>query len=108
MWTIKATTGEDQNNPAHHLLVLQTKTLEKCINKICRLLAVGFGEAGGEIIAANLTNSGDLNPMLPGRKIIAIFGFCDIREFTAATEVLQVPRGVDLRWLGRGLASAYQ
>lgn len=32
---------------------------------------------------------GDVNPMLPGSKIIAIFGFCDIRNFTDATEVLQ-------------------
>lgn len=27
--------------------------------------------------------------MLPGQKIISIFGFCDIRNFTDATEVLQ-------------------
>lgn len=27
--------------------------------------------------------------MLPGIKIISIFGFCDIRNFTDATEVLQ-------------------
>jgi len=27
--------------------------------------------------------------MLPGNKIMAIFGFCDIRNFTDATEVLQ-------------------
>jgi len=26
--------------------------------------------------------------MLPGQKVIAIFGFCDIRNFTDATEVL--------------------
>jgi len=31
----------------------------------------------------------DVNPMLPGVKIMAIFGFCDIRNFTDATEVLQ-------------------
>lgn len=86
------------NHPFYDLDVSQTKILEKCINKICRLLAVGFGEAGGEIIAANLTSGGDLNPMLPGRKIVAIFGFCDIREFTDTTEVLQVAReeSVDL------------
>ena len=81
--------------------MFQTKILEKCINKICRLLAVGFGEAGGEIIAANLANGGDLNPMLPGRKMIAIFGFCDIREFTDTTEILQVSRGAiqpDMTW----------
>ena len=31
----------------------------------------------------------DVNPMLPGQKIFCIFGFCDIRNFTDATEVLQ-------------------
>jgi len=33
--------------------------------------------------------SGDVNPMIPGNKVISIFGFCDIRNFTDATEVLQ-------------------
>ena len=32
---------------------------------------------------------GEINPMLPGVKIMAIFGFCDIKNFTDATEVLQ-------------------
>lgn len=27
--------------------------------------------------------------MIPGRKIMAIYGFCDIRKFTDTTEVLQ-------------------
>lgn len=31
----------------------------------------------------------DVNPMLPGTKNLFIFGFCDIRNFTDATEVLQ-------------------
>jgi class 3 adenylate cyclase len=30
-----------------------------------------------------------VDAMIPGKKIIAIFGFCDIRNFTDATEVLQ-------------------
>lgn len=33
--------------------------------------------------------AGDVNPMLPGEKMMCIFGFCDIRKFTDATEVLQ-------------------
>ena len=33
-------------------------------------------------------NSASVNPMLPGKKMMAIFGFCDIRNFTDATEVL--------------------
>jgi class 3 adenylate cyclase len=32
---------------------------------------------------------GDVDPMVPGIKVVAIFGFCDIRNFTDATEVLQ-------------------
>lgn len=51
-------------------------------------MALGFGEAGSKIIAENMAQGGDVNPMLPGEKIIAIFGFCDIRNFTDATEVL--------------------
>lgn len=27
--------------------------------------------------------------MMPGKKVMCIFGFCDIRNFTDATEVLQ-------------------
>jgi hypothetical protein len=31
---------------------------------------------------------GDLNHMIAGQKIMGVFGFCDIRNFTDATEVL--------------------
>jgi len=51
-------------------------------------LALGFGEAGSKIIADNM-QAGDLDPMMKGIKVHAIFGFCDIRNFTDATEVLQ-------------------
>ena len=68
---------------------LETRVLENSIAKICSLLSVGFGEAGAEVIADNIKSGGDLNPMVPGRKVRAIFGFCDIRSFTDATEVLQ-------------------
>src|SRR5690348_2303067 len=30
-----------------------------------------------------------MDPMIPGYKVVAIFGFCDIRDFTNATEILQ-------------------
>lgn len=56
--------------------------------KIGALLAVGFGEAGAEIIAENIKQGGGVDPMLPGKKMMAVFGFCDIRNFTDATEVL--------------------
>jgi len=68
---------------------LETKILENSIGKFCDLLSIGFGEAGSEIISNNIRSGGDLNPMLPGKKVKAIFGFCDIRNFTDITEVLQ-------------------
>lgn len=36
-----------------------------------------------------MSKGGDVDPMLEGQKLVAIFGFCDIRNFTDATEVLQ-------------------
>lgn len=68
---------------------LETRLLENSISKICGLLAVGFGEAGSAVIAENMKRGGEINPMIPGKKVVAIFGFCDIRQFTDTTEVLQ-------------------
>jgi class 3 adenylate cyclase len=67
----------------------ETVILEQTIIKIGALLALGFGEAGAKIIAENMAHSGDVDPMIPGNKIVAIFGFCDIRNFTDTTEILQ-------------------
>ncbi|CDJ35924.1 adenylyl cyclase, putative [Eimeria mitis] len=68
----------------------ETAILEKTIIKIGGLLALGFGEAGAEIIAKNMhTADGNINAMIEGRKMEAIFGFCDIRNFTDATEILK-------------------
>lgn len=30
-----------------------------------------------------------MNPLIAGNKLVAIFGFCDIRNFTDVTEILQ-------------------
>lgn len=68
---------------------LETNILETTFLKMCRLMALGFGDAGAEIIAENMQSAGGLDPMVPGTKMVAIFGFCDIRQFTDATEVLQ-------------------
>ena len=35
-----------------------------------------------------MQKNGGIDPMIPGKKIMAIFGFCDISYFTEATEVL--------------------
>lgn len=56
-------------------------------------LPVPLTTSGAEVIAENIRREGDINPMVPGRKMVAIFGFCDIRRFTDATEVLQVSTG---------------
>lgn len=40
-------------------------------------------------MAKNIENNGSLNVMMPGKKIMGIYGFCDIRNFTDATEVLE-------------------
>lgn len=76
----------------------ETMILEKTIGKIGALLALGFGEAGSEIIAKNMQGGGDIDPMIPGKKVVAVFGFCDIRNFTDVTEVLQegVAQGLTL------------
>ena len=68
---------------------METELLEKTLYKIGALMAIGYGEAGCNLIAQNMAQSDDINPMQPGEKIISIFGFCDIRKFTNATEILR-------------------
>lgn len=53
------------------------------------LVALGFGEAGVKIISDNMGHTGDVDPMVPGHKVAAIFGFCTIRQFIETTEVLE-------------------
>ena len=71
--------------------LLETEILEKTISKIGALLALSLGDAGAEIISRNMkeNSTGDVNPMIPGKKVCAIYGFCDIRNFTGLTEILQ-------------------
>ena len=69
---------------------LETAILENLIIKIGSLLALGFGEAGSEIIATNMKNGGDVNALVPGQKIMGIFGFCNINGFADMTDILQI------------------
>ncbi|CAD7972034.1 unnamed protein product [Amoebophrya sp. A120] len=93
--------GEDHTSGAAHAAAaqkkqqssgnsqLETNMLETTILKIGGLLQVGFGEAGAQIIGKNMSSQdGELNILIPGRKIYGIFGFCFIREFTDTTECL--------------------
>ena len=38
---------------------------------------------GAEVIGENMKDDadGDFNPMVPGKKTLAVFGFCDIRRY---------------------------
>ena len=67
----------------------ETLVIEKAINKISELLILGFGQAGCKIITHFLFDPDkDFDQIIPGEKTFAIFGFCDIRNFTDATEIL--------------------
>ncbi len=63
--------------------------IDKSIMKIAYLMAVGYGDAGTGIIIRNMGKSKGLDVDIPGEKVIGIYGFCDIRNFMDATEVLQ-------------------
>ena len=68
---------------------LETVKIEQAINKIGILLGVGFGDAGTSLINSYLSKDGEGDIMIPGQEIDAIFGFCDIRNFTDITEILE-------------------
>ena len=57
--------------------------------RICELIAIGFGEAGAQILKENISSNQMLNPMIEGKQIDAIFGFCYIHDFPAINEALQ-------------------
>jgi class 3 adenylate cyclase len=67
----------------------EIKIMTLAVVKISALLAIGLGEAGGEILKENLGTREGLNPMLAGKKKMAIFGFCDIRGFPDINVALQ-------------------
>lgn len=71
--------------------VMETVILEKTIIKLGSLLALGFGEAGANIIHHNMaaSESAGVNGMVPGERVEAIIGVARIRDFSVATEVLK-------------------
>jgi len=62
--------------------------LDATITKIGNLLRVGFGAAGTQIIK-NCLQGDEIQVITKGKNCVAIFGFCDIRNFTDVTECLQ-------------------
>jgi len=71
----------------------ETHVVQLAIEKITALLRIGFGVAGAEIISSNMAVEGGgsacLNPMIPGKRVYALFGFCDILSFDLCTEKLE-------------------
>lgn len=63
--------------------------IENTITRIGLLLVLVFGEAGTKIIKNSMSLEGDINLNYEGIKTSAVFCFCDIRNFTDVTEVLQ-------------------
>ncbi|KAF1329474.1 Voltage-gated ion channel, partial [Globisporangium splendens] len=82
----------------------ETALLEITLSKIGTLMQVGFDAAGADIVGKNM-GSGELDPMLPGKTITAIYGFCDIRQFTDTTECLQEEVMVHVNKLGNTMHS---
>lgn len=71
---------------------METEFLMSTITRIGSLMKVGFGSAGAEIIRNNLEEVGNKDVLAlskTGRVHTCIFLFCDIRQFTDATECLQ-------------------
>jgi len=64
--------------------------LEQAIEKIGVMLALGFGTAGCEIITQNIKASGRLNPLIPGKTVLATFGFFSIMNFEKLASLLQI------------------
>ena len=67
----------------------EIKIIENVIIRLSELMAISFGDAGGEVIKKNISNNEGLNPMIVGSKINAIFGFCYIHHFSTINEVFQ-------------------
>ena len=71
---------------------METSFLMTTILRIGSLMRVGFGSAGVEIIRNNLQKGQNKNLLIlnsQGSTVACIFLFCDIRQFTDATECLQ-------------------
>mmetsp|Transcript_22930 Transcript_22930/g.37765 ORF Transcript_22930/g.37765 Transcript_22930/m.37765 type:complete len:1179 (-) Transcript_22930:80-3616(-) len=71
---------------------METKFLMSTLLRIGSLMKVGFGSAGVEIIRNNLERGRKkdvLELSRQGTTVSCIFLFCDIRQFTDATECLQ-------------------
>merc|ERR1711988_585732 len=70
---------------------METLILEKTIIKIGSLLALGFGQAGANIIEQNMSggDSAMVTAMVDGERVDCIIGCARIADFGVFTEVLR-------------------
>lgn len=65
--------------------------IDNSLFKISKLLMLCYGEAGATIVSKMINSDSAILDFSAekGNKVLAIFGFCDIRNFTDATEIFQ-------------------
>ena len=77
-------TNEDFDKKAGLVNMIQSKSgggteeihlIDKSITKIAYLLAVGYGDAGTQIIIRNMGKRKGVDIDIPGEKVIGIYGF---------------------------------
>lgn len=85
----KSSWDNPSDNKNNQEISNETIQIENAIYKISELLVLGFGQAGSKIISQFVFDKDkDIDQIGAGEMVQAIFGFCDIRNFTDATEVL--------------------
>jgi len=71
-----------------HSQPMETSILENTIIKLGTLLALGFGEAGTDVISRCMQGDG-VNVMTDGHEVQCVIGKADISDFDVITQVLQ-------------------
>lgn len=64
--------------------------IDETIQKIAYLLVLGFGEAGNSLLSKILyTKEFQIDFLSEAQYVYGVYGFCDVRNFTDATEILK-------------------
>lgn len=71
--------------------MMETAVLDKTISKIASLLAMGLGENGSNILSRSLKNNLEQEPnlMMEGHKAVAIYSYCEIKNFNEIFKVFK-------------------
>jgi hypothetical protein len=80
---------EELKKEKEKVVMMETRILDMTLTKVGGLLALGFGEAGSEIICKNILDGSEVDPFLPGQKTICIFGSCQIQQYAEVNSSLE-------------------